>query len=155
MLLTLRERILHDTSMARRRQLHCNTIVQPRLEVSHTSSIIPNLLSLTPAHYDRKDTHPRLAIGLIIKHIDRRRNGGKRHLWNDTILRLATSATLMHHADCRDITFRRPPAVQHSGVPVHGRRVNSHLDYPKWPRSANKYIASAVPGARCGTLGAD
>lgn len=62
MLLSLRERVLHDPSMARRRQLNSNTTLQVCLEVSDLGRIFANLQNLSQVD-PTQDTTDQLTLG--------------------------------------------------------------------------------------------
>lgn len=158
MLLTLRERVVHDTSMARRRQLNSNTTLQLRLEVSHLRRIFTNLSPVNIAA-SPKGTQPKshswLTISQIIKHINRRINSSQRHLRNQPILRRPTGTTFVHHTNTRNIPIRSPPPIQDSRIPIRRRRVNTHFSNAERTHAANKDITAAETRASFRSFRAD
>lgn len=160
MLLPLRERIFHNTSMSRRRQLNRHATFQVRLIITHTSRIItnlnhiPRLAPLNPLIPDSTETYPGLTIRLVIQQINRGIHTRQRHLSNKPILGRTPSPTLMHHTNTRNISIWRPPTIQNSRTPIRSCGINAHLRNAERTRSTNEDI-SASEACPIRTLGSN
>ena len=107
--------------------------------------IIANLyFDQHPRVYFSSSTYSLLPIRSVVEQIDIAINLRQRHLRWKPILGTTSRTRLMHQADTRDVTLRRPSAIERALINRLFVGVETELDHAEWDCASDKHIAAAI-----------